>query len=92
MSNLPYNVAVPVVMRLLEDAPAVERILVMVQREVGERLAAGPGDPQYGAVSVKVAYYAEATVVGPGAADGVRAPAQGRVGPGAPAASRPSRR
>ena len=36
----------------------------MVQREVGERLAAGPGDPQYGAVSVKVAYYAEARVVG----------------------------
>jgi 16S rRNA (adenine1518-N6/adenine1519-N6)-dimethyltransferase len=64
VSNLPYNVAVPVVMRLLEDAPAVERILVMVQREVGERLAAGPGDPQYGAVSVKVAYFAEAAVVG----------------------------
>jgi len=64
VSNLPYNVAVPVVMRLLEDTPAVEHILVMVQREVGERLAAGPGDPQYGAVSVKVAYFAEAAVVG----------------------------
>ncbi len=64
VSNLPYNVAVPVVMRLLEDAPPIERILVMVQREVGERLAAGPGDRQYGAVSVKVAYFAEATVVG----------------------------
>jgi len=64
VSNLPYNVAVPVVMRLLEEAPAVERILVMVQREVGERLAAGPGEPAYGAVSVKVAYFAEARVVG----------------------------
>ena len=64
MSNLPYNIAVPVVMRILEHAPSVERILVMVQREVGERLAAGPGDPQYGAVSVKVAYFAEARVVG----------------------------
>jgi 16S rRNA (adenine1518-N6/adenine1519-N6)-dimethyltransferase len=64
VSNLPYNVAVPVVVRLLEEAAAVERILVMVQREVGERLAAGPGDPQYGAVSVKVAYFAEAQVVG----------------------------
>ncbi|HEU5309756.1 MAG TPA: 16S rRNA (adenine(1518)-N(6)/adenine(1519)-N(6))-dimethyltransferase RsmA [Acidimicrobiia bacterium] len=64
VSNLPYNVAVPVVVRLLEEADAVERILVMVQREVGERLAAGPGDPQYGAVSVKVAYFAEAHVVG----------------------------
>jgi len=64
VSNLPYNVAVPVVVRLLEEADAVERILVMVQREVGERLAAAPGDPQYGAVSVKVAYFAEAQVVG----------------------------
>jgi 16S rRNA (adenine1518-N6/adenine1519-N6)-dimethyltransferase len=64
VSNLPYNVAVPVVVRLLEEAAAVERILVMVQREVGERLAAAPGDPQYGAVSVKVAYFAEAQVVG----------------------------
>jgi 16S rRNA (adenine1518-N6/adenine1519-N6)-dimethyltransferase len=64
VSNLPYNVAVPVVVRLLEEAEAVERIHVMVQREVGERLAAGPGDPQYGAVSVKVAYFAEAQVVG----------------------------
>ena len=64
VSNLPYNVAVPVVVRLLEEADTVERILVMVQREVGERLAAGPGDPQYGAVSVKVAYFAEARMVG----------------------------
>jgi 16S rRNA (adenine1518-N6/adenine1519-N6)-dimethyltransferase len=64
VSNLPYNVAVPVVVRLLEEADAVERILVMVQREVGERLAARPGDAQYGAVSVKVAYFAEAQVVG----------------------------
>lgn len=64
VSNLPYNVAVPVVVRLLEEADSVERILVMVQREVGERLAAGPGDPAYGAVSVKVAYFAEAQVVG----------------------------
>jgi 16S rRNA (adenine1518-N6/adenine1519-N6)-dimethyltransferase len=64
VSNLPYNVAVPVVIRLLEQVPPVERILVMVQREVGERLAAGPGDEQYGAVSVKVAYFADAKVVG----------------------------
>jgi 16S rRNA (adenine1518-N6/adenine1519-N6)-dimethyltransferase len=64
VSNLPYNVAVPVVVRLLEDTPAVGQILVMVQREVGERLAAGPGDSEYGAVSVKVAYHAEAGLVG----------------------------
>jgi 16S rRNA (adenine1518-N6/adenine1519-N6)-dimethyltransferase len=58
------KVAVPVVVRVLEDAPAVDRAVVMVQREVGERLAAGPGEEAYGAVSVKVAYYAEASVVG----------------------------
>jgi 16S rRNA (adenine1518-N6/adenine1519-N6)-dimethyltransferase len=64
VSNLPYNVATPIVIRLLEEAPQVTRLLVMVQREVGERLAAGPGDDAYGAVSVKVAYYATARVVG----------------------------
>lgn len=64
VSNLPYNVAVPVVMRLLEDVPSVTRVVVMVQREVGERLAAKVGDEQYGAVSVKVAYFADAALVG----------------------------
>jgi 16S rRNA (adenine1518-N6/adenine1519-N6)-dimethyltransferase len=64
VSNLPYNVATPIVMRLLETAPTARSILVMVQREVGERLAAGPGTKAYGAVSVKVAYFARARVVG----------------------------
>ena len=64
VSNLPYNVATPVVLRLLEEAPAVTRLLVMTQREVGERLAAPPGTRAYGAVSVKVAYFADAKVVG----------------------------
>lgn len=64
VSNLPYNVAAPVVARLLETAPRVERQLVMVQREVGERLAAGPGSPAYGALSVKVAYHARAELAG----------------------------
>jgi 16S rRNA (adenine1518-N6/adenine1519-N6)-dimethyltransferase len=64
VSNLPYNVATPVVVRLLEAAPQVERLLVMVQREAGERLAAAPGSRIYGAVTVKVAYYARAEVVG----------------------------
>jgi len=64
VANLPYNVATPLVLGVLESAPMIERILVMVQREVGERLAAGAGDDAYGAVSVKVAYYATATVVG----------------------------
>ena len=64
VANLPYNVAVPLVVRVLEEARPVTSLLVMVQREVGERLAAGAGDEAYGAVSVKVAYWAEASVVG----------------------------
>jgi 16S rRNA (adenine1518-N6/adenine1519-N6)-dimethyltransferase len=64
VANLPYNVATPLVVRALECAPMVERFLVMVQREVGERLAAAPGSRTYGAVSVRVAYFADAKVVG----------------------------
>ncbi len=64
VSNLPYNIATPVVVRLLEEVPRVSRLLVMVQREVGERLAAAPGSRDYGAVSVKVAYHATARTVG----------------------------
>jgi len=64
VANLPYNVAVPLVMRVLEEAPQVASLLVMVQREVGERLAARARDEAYGAVSVKVAYWASASVVG----------------------------
>jgi 16S rRNA (adenine1518-N6/adenine1519-N6)-dimethyltransferase len=64
VSNLPYNVATPVLVRLLEEFPEMQRALVMVQREVGERLVAGPGTKAYGAVSVKVGYYAEARIVG----------------------------
>jgi 16S rRNA (adenine1518-N6/adenine1519-N6)-dimethyltransferase len=64
VANLPYNVAVPLVMRVLEEAPQVASMLVMVQREVGERLAARARDEAYGAVSVKVAYWADASVVG----------------------------
>ena len=63
VSNLPYNISVPLLVRLLETAPSIDRYLVMVQREVGERLAAGPGDELYGAVSIRVAYRASAEVV-----------------------------
>lgn len=64
VSNLPYNVATPVVARLLEEVPQVTRLLVMVQREVGERLAAPPGTPGCGPASVKVAYFSDARVAG----------------------------
>jgi 16S rRNA (adenine1518-N6/adenine1519-N6)-dimethyltransferase len=64
VSNLPYNVATPVVARILEEAPHMTRMLLMVQREVGERLVAQPGSRTYGAVSVKVAYHATSRIVG----------------------------
>jgi 16S rRNA (adenine1518-N6/adenine1519-N6)-dimethyltransferase len=64
VSNLPYNVATPVVIRLLQEVPSMTSGLVMVQREVAERLVAAPGSAAYGAPSVKVAYYAEAKIVG----------------------------
>jgi 16S rRNA (adenine1518-N6/adenine1519-N6)-dimethyltransferase len=63
VSNLPYNISVPVVVGLLESVPAIERYLVMVQREVGERFVAGPGDEAYGTVSVRIAYRATAELV-----------------------------
>jgi 16S rRNA (adenine1518-N6/adenine1519-N6)-dimethyltransferase len=64
VANLPYNVATPLVADLLDRVPAIDRMLVMVQREVAERLAAGPGSAAYGAVSVKVTYWADARIVG----------------------------
>ena len=64
VANLPYNVATPLVADLLDGVPQVARMLVMVQREVGERLSAGPGQAAFGAVSVKVSYWADAKVVG----------------------------
>jgi 16S rRNA (adenine1518-N6/adenine1519-N6)-dimethyltransferase len=64
VANLPYNVATPLVADLLDGVPVISRMLVMVQREVAERLAAGPASPAYGAVSVKVAYWAAARLVG----------------------------
>jgi 16S rRNA (adenine1518-N6/adenine1519-N6)-dimethyltransferase len=63
VANLPYNISTPLVLRLLEDVPRITRYLVMVQREAGERLAAEAGEDAYGAVSVKVAYWAEAEVL-----------------------------
>lgn len=70
VANLPYNVATPLVLDVLDRVPAVRRLLVLVQREAGERLAAAPGDPAYGIPSVKVRYHATAALagdVGPGA-------------------------
>ncbi|MGH9118384.1 MAG: 16S rRNA (adenine(1518)-N(6)/adenine(1519)-N(6))-dimethyltransferase RsmA [Acidimicrobiales bacterium] len=64
VANLPYNVAVPLVLDVLDRVPAIGAMLVMVQREVGERLAASPGGSAYGIPSVKLAYLATAELVG----------------------------
>lgn len=63
VANLPYNVAATLVLHLLDTAPQIGRMVVMVQREVGERLAAAAGSAAYGIPSVKLAYWADAAVV-----------------------------
>lgn len=63
VANLPYNIATPLVLDLLVDVPAIERMLVVVQLEVAERLAAGPGTKAYGIPSVKRAWWADAAIV-----------------------------
>jgi 16S rRNA (adenine1518-N6/adenine1519-N6)-dimethyltransferase len=64
VANLPYNVAVPVLLHLLAIAPAVRHGLVMVQAEVADRLVAGPGSRTYGVPSVKLAWWAESRRAG----------------------------
>lgn len=64
VANLPYNVATPLIADLLDFVPEITAMLVMVQKEVGERLVAAPRAEAYGAVSVKVAYWATGSVVG----------------------------
>jgi 16S rRNA (adenine1518-N6/adenine1519-N6)-dimethyltransferase len=62
VANLPYNIAVPLVITVLENAPQVSSLTVMTQREVGHRLAATPGSKSYGQVSVLVGYWTETVV------------------------------
>ena len=64
VANLPYNVSVPVLLRFLELFPTIERVLVMVQLEVAQRLAAQPGTKAYGIPSVKAAWYAQVRLAG----------------------------
>ena len=64
VANLPYNVAVPVVLHLLATVPTLRTVLVMVQLEVAERLAADPGSKVYGVPSVKAGWYAEVSGAG----------------------------
>jgi 16S rRNA (adenine1518-N6/adenine1519-N6)-dimethyltransferase len=64
VANLPYNVAVPVLLHLLEVLPSIRRALVMVQAEVADRMCARPGSRTYGVPSVKLAWYATARRAG----------------------------
>jgi 16S rRNA (adenine1518-N6/adenine1519-N6)-dimethyltransferase len=64
VANLPYNVAVPVLLHLLEVLPSVKSVLVMVQKEVADRICAGPGSRTYGIPSVKVRWYGRAEPAG----------------------------
>jgi len=64
VANLPYNVAVPVLLTFLQRFDSLERVLVMVQAEVADRLAADPGSKVYGVPSVKAAWYASARRAG----------------------------
>ena len=64
VANLPYNISVPVVLSFLERFPTIRRVLVMVQIEVAERLAARPGGKVYGVPSAKAAWYADVELAG----------------------------
>lgn len=64
VANLPYNIATPLIADLLQQRPEIEDFVVMVQREAGERFVAAPGSKAYGAVSLLVAYHAQARLLG----------------------------
>ena len=64
VANLPYNVSVPVILHFLETFPSLERVLVMVQKEVADRLAAPPGSRTYGIPSAKAAWYCDVRLAG----------------------------
>ncbi|THF74473.1 16S rRNA (adenine(1518)-N(6)/adenine(1519)-N(6))-dimethyltransferase RsmA [Cohnella fermenti] len=63
VANLPYYVTTPIIMKLLEEGLPLESIVVMVQKEVAERMAAAPGGKDYGTLSIAVQYYCEPRLV-----------------------------
>jgi 16S rRNA (adenine1518-N6/adenine1519-N6)-dimethyltransferase len=64
IANLPYNVAVPVLLHFLAEIPTLSSVLVMVQKEVADRLCAGPGSRTYGIPSVKIQWFGKAEAAG----------------------------
>lgn len=63
VANLPYYVTTPILMKLLEEKLPLEHIVVMIQKEVAERMAASPGGKEYGSLSIAVQYYSEPELV-----------------------------
>ena len=63
VANLPYYITTPIIMKLFESGALIESITVMVQKEVADRMAAGPGNKDYGSLSLAVGFYAEAEAV-----------------------------
>ena len=59
VANLPYYVTTPILMKLLEEKLPLENIVVMIQKEVAQRMAAKPGGKEYGSLSVAVQYYCD---------------------------------
>ena len=63
VANLPYYITTPIIMRLLEEKLPLQSITIMVQKEVAQRMQAGPGSKDYGALSLAVQFYAKAQIV-----------------------------
>jgi 16S rRNA (adenine1518-N6/adenine1519-N6)-dimethyltransferase len=63
VANLPYYITTPIIMKLLEDRLNIESIVVMVQKEVGERICAKPGSKVYGAITVSINYYSDSKII-----------------------------
>ena len=64
VSNLPYNIAAPLLLDVLDEVPQVDEMVVMLQREAAERLASRPGEPAFGLPALKVSYWADAELLG----------------------------
>lgn len=63
IANLPYYITTPIIMKLLEEAPGIDMMVFMVQKEVAERMVAKPGGKDYGALSVAVQFYSEPSII-----------------------------
>lgn len=64
VANLPYNVAVPILIHILKNFPSIKQLLIMVQQEVAQRIVAAPGTKVYGIPSVKTAFFGKANLIG----------------------------